>query len=58
MTDEPYPGYIYDDVAARRAQALQVAGRDVVDAIGGSLFDTEPALIVKTMLALHLGQPS
>jgi hypothetical protein len=58
MNDQPYPDYTYDDAAAKRAQALQASGREVVDAIGGSLFDTDPAQIAKTLAALSAEQQS
>ena len=58
MNDQPYPSYTYDVVAAKSAHALQASGREAVDAIGGSLFDTDPAQITKTLVTLSAEQPS
>ena len=53
---EPFPGYVYDAVAAARAAAIQKLARDTILALdGGSLFDTEPALIARTLLELREG---
>lgn len=50
--DEPYPGYVYDGVAAARADKLLTAvRRTTLQQAEGGLFDTEPALIEKTMAA-------
>lgn len=51
--DEPFPGYRFDAAASRRADAAQAAARAAILALdGGSLFDTEPALIAKTLTVL------
>ena len=55
--DEPFPGYIYDTAASKRADQIQRAARDAILKHGdGSLFDTEPQHISK-ILALHAHKP-
>ncbi|MEQ9123412.1 MAG: hypothetical protein RIM80_12700 [Alphaproteobacteria bacterium] len=51
--DEPYPGYRYDAAGAERAaRALAAARKAMLEHGDGSLFDTEPQLIQKTLAAL------
>ena len=54
-SEEPFPGYFYSSEAAKRAENIQSAGRKAIFKFAeGSLFDTEPALIVK-VLAKNVG---
>jgi len=54
-SEEPFPGYVYSSEAAKRADIAQNAGRKAILKLAeGSLFDTEPALIVK-VLAKNVG---
>lgn len=57
MTDHdprvPFPGYVYTPQASDRADAAQAAAREAILALAaGSLFDTEPAAIAKTLAQL------
>jgi len=52
-SDEPYPGYRYDAAGVDRAARAVAAARKAILGHGdGSLFDTEPQLIQKTLAAL------
>jgi len=51
--DEPFPGYVYEPAASARADRGQAAARKAILNHGdGSLFDTEPQLIAKTLAEL------
>ncbi len=53
----PFPGYRYSLVASERADAIQAAARDAILTLApDTLFDTEPALIAKTLARLA-GEP-
>jgi len=49
----PYPDYAYSETSAARADGIQAAARKATLRIAdGPLFDTEPALIAKTLARL------
>lgn len=50
---KPYPDYEYSEASAKRADGVQEAARRATLKLAdGPLFDTEPALIAKTLARL------
>jgi len=57
--DTPFPGYTYTTVAADRADKGQAAARrSILELEDQGLFDTEPALLSKTLIKLSGGDDS
>ena len=51
--DEPFPGYCFEPAASERADRAQQFARSAILEHGdGSLFDTEPQLMSKTLATL------
>lgn len=54
--DTPFPDYTYTTIAADRADKGQAAARRAFAALDDQgLFDTEPALLAKTLARLSKG---